>query len=82
MTDAAPTTMSIGGHLVELRDRLLRFVLVVVVLAIILVAMGFKVVEQGYEYTVERFGRHRVDVRRYGERLSVAPERIGAEPLV
>lgn len=34
------------------------FVLVVVVLAIILVAMGFKVVEQGYEYTVERFGRY------------------------
>lgn len=24
MTDAAPTTMSIGGHLVELRDRLIR----------------------------------------------------------
>jgi regulator of protease activity HflC (stomatin/prohibitin superfamily) len=34
------------------------FVVVVVVLAIILVAMGINVVAQGYEYTVERFGRY------------------------
>jgi regulator of protease activity HflC (stomatin/prohibitin superfamily) len=34
------------------------FVIVVVVLAIILVAMGINVVAQGYEYTVERFGRY------------------------
>jgi regulator of protease activity HflC (stomatin/prohibitin superfamily) len=34
------------------------FVIVVVALAIILVAMGINVVAQGYEYTVERFGRY------------------------
>ena len=34
------------------------FVIVVVVMAIILVTMGIKVVEQGFEYTVERFGRY------------------------
>ena len=34
------------------------FVIVLVVLAIMLVMMGVKTVPQGYEYTVERFGRY------------------------
>ncbi len=34
------------------------FVLVVVVLAVVLVLMGVKPVTQGYEWTVERFGRY------------------------
>jgi len=34
------------------------FVVVVIVLAIALVFMGVKTVPQGFEYTVERFGRY------------------------
>ena len=34
------------------------FVIVVLVLAIVLVLMGVKSVDQGWEYTVERFGRY------------------------
>jgi len=34
------------------------FVLILLVLALVTVAMGIKVVKQGYNYTVERFGRY------------------------
>jgi regulator of protease activity HflC (stomatin/prohibitin superfamily) len=39
------------------------FVLVVLALAIVTVMMGVKTVPQGYEWTVERFGRYRKTLR-------------------
>ena len=39
------------------------FVIVVLVLAIVLVLMGVKSVDQGWEYTVERFGRYTKTLR-------------------
>ncbi len=39
-------------------DLLAIFVIVFAVLAVVIVAMGVKVVPQGWEYTVERFGKY------------------------
>ena len=39
------------------------FALVILALAVITVMMGVKVVSQGYEWTVERFGRYRTTLR-------------------
>ena len=39
------------------------FALVVLALAIITVIAGVKVIPQGYEWTVERFGRYRLTLR-------------------
>ena len=37
---------------------LTAFGVAVVVLAVVLIALGVKAVSQGWEYTVERFGRY------------------------
>ena len=39
------------------------FALVILALAVVTVMMGVKVVSQGYEWTVERFGRYRTTLR-------------------
>ena len=39
------------------------FVIVVLALALVTVAMGVKSIPQGYEWTVERFGRYRITLR-------------------
>ena len=44
-------------------DGFSTFVIVILVLAITTVAMGVKSVPQGYEWTVERFGRYRKTLR-------------------
>ena len=55
------------------------FVIAVVVLAVVIVLMGIKSVPQGYEYTVERFGRY---IRTLSPGLHViipVVDRIGAQ---
>ena len=44
-------------------DGFSTFVVVVLALAIVTVAMGVKSVPQGYEWTIERFGRYRTTIR-------------------
>ena len=44
-------------------DGFSTFVIVVLALAIVTVAMGVKSVPQGYEWTIERFGRYRTTIR-------------------
>jgi len=55
------------------------FVLVVVVLALIIVAMGVKSVPQGMEYTVERFGRYTRTLRPGLSVILPIVDRIGAQ---
>jgi len=40
-------------------DIISIFIIAIVVLAIVTVFKGVQTVKQGYEYTVERFGRYR-----------------------
>jgi regulator of protease activity HflC (stomatin/prohibitin superfamily) len=54
------------------------FVVVLVVLAIMLVMMGVKTVPQGYEYTVERFGRYTQTLRPGLHLIVPLIDRIGA----
>jgi regulator of protease activity HflC (stomatin/prohibitin superfamily) len=44
-------------------DGFSTFVVVILALAIVTVAMGVKSVPQGYEWTIERFGRYRTTIR-------------------
>ena len=44
-------------------DGFSTFVIVILALAIVTVAMGVKSVPQGYEWTIERFGRYRTTIR-------------------
>ncbi len=55
------------------------FVIVVVVLAVLLVAMGVKSVPQGMEYTVERFGRYTVTLRPGLHLIIPVVDRLGAK---
>jgi len=55
------------------------FVLVVVVLALVIVAMGVKSVPQGTEYTVERFGRYTRTLRPGLSVIMPIVDRIGAQ---
>ena len=54
------------------------FVIAVLVLALILIMMGVKSVPQGYEYTVERFGRFTRTIRPGLNLLVPVIDRIGA----
>jgi regulator of protease activity HflC (stomatin/prohibitin superfamily) len=54
------------------------FVVVLVVLAVMLVMMGVKTVPQGYEYTVERFGRYTQTLRPGLHLIVPLIDRIGA----
>ncbi|MGF1626804.1 MAG: SPFH domain-containing protein [Alphaproteobacteria bacterium] len=54
------------------------FVIAVLVLALILIMMGVKSVPQGYEYTVERFGRFTRTIRPGLNLLVPVVDRIGA----
>ena len=57
------------------------FVIVVVVLAVALVFMGVKTVPQGFEFTVERFGRYNpdADAGAASDRPAGGPDRPAAE---
>jgi len=55
------------------------FVLVVVVLAVVLVLMGVKPVTQGYEWTVERFGRYTRTLKPGINWIVPIVDRIGAK---
>lgn len=55
------------------------FVFAIVVLALLLVAMGVKSVEQGMEYTVERFGRYTRTLRPGLHLIVPIVDRIGAK---
>ena len=55
------------------------FVVVLVVLAVMLVMMGVKTVPQGYEYTVERFGRYTQTLRPGLHLIVPLIDRIGAK---
>jgi regulator of protease activity HflC (stomatin/prohibitin superfamily) len=54
------------------------FVIAILVLAVILIMMGVKSVPQGYEYTVERFGRFTRSIRPGLNLLVPVVDRIGA----
>src|SRR5690606_30691830 len=54
------------------------FVIAVLVLALLLIMMGAKSVPQGYEYTVERFGRFTRTIRPGLSLLVPVIDRIGA----
>ena len=51
------------------------FVIAILLLAVVLIFMGVKTVPQGWEYTVERFGRYTVSLRpgRHGNLKSTFP---------
>ena len=55
------------------------FVIVVVVLALVLVVMGIKSVPQGYEFTVERFGRYTRTLAPGLHLIVPVVDRIGAQ---
>ena len=55
------------------------FVLVLVVLAVIAVVAGIKVVQQGFEFTVERFGRYTRTLRPGLHVIMPVIDRIGAK---
>ena len=55
------------------------FVLVLVVLAVIAVVAGIKVVQQGFEFTVERFGRYTRTLRPGLHVIMPVIDRIGAQ---
>lgn len=55
------------------------FVIVLVALAVILVFMGVKLVPQGYEFTVERFGRYTRSLRPGLHLIVPVVDRIGAK---
>ncbi|MCG8690935.1 MAG: SPFH/Band 7/PHB domain protein [Minwuiales bacterium] len=55
------------------------FVIVLVALAVILVFMGVKLVPQGYEFTVERFGRYTRALRPGLHLIVPVVDRIGAK---
>ena len=59
-------------------DGFTIFVIAVLVLALILIMMGVKSVPQGYEYTVERFGRFTRIIRPGLNLLLPVVDRIGA----
>ena len=44
-------------------DGFSQFAIVVLAIAIVTIFMGVKTVPQGYEWTVERFGRYRKTLR-------------------
>ncbi|HFD79249.1 MAG TPA: SPFH/Band 7/PHB domain protein [Gammaproteobacteria bacterium] len=55
-----------------------EFVILILVLAVVLVAMGVKSVPQGMEYTVERFGRYTRTLRPGLNLITPIIDRIGA----
>ncbi|MCO6413613.1 MAG: SPFH/Band 7/PHB domain protein [Thiogranum sp.] len=55
-----------------------EFVLLILVLAVVVVAMGVKSVPQGMEYTVERFGRYTRTLRPGLNLITPIVDRIGA----
>jgi regulator of protease activity HflC (stomatin/prohibitin superfamily) len=55
-----------------------EFVILILVLAVVLVAMGVKSVPQGREYTVERFGRYTRTLRPGLNLITPIVDRIGA----
>ncbi len=55
------------------------FVIAVVVLAVVLVVMGIKAVPQGYQYTVERFGRYTRSLTPGLHIIVPVVDRIGAQ---
>jgi regulator of protease activity HflC (stomatin/prohibitin superfamily) len=56
-----------------------EFVILILVLAVVLVAMGVKSVPQGSEYTVERFGRYTRTLRPGLNLITPIIDRIGAK---
>ena len=56
-----------------------EFVILVMVLAVVLVAMGVKSVPQGREYTIERFGRYTKTLRPGLNLIVPVVDRIGAK---
>jgi regulator of protease activity HflC (stomatin/prohibitin superfamily) len=60
-------------------DAFSVFVLVFLVLAVVLVAMGAKVVPQGQEYTVERFGRYTRSLPPGLHVIAPVVDRVGAK---
>ena len=56
-----------------------EFVMLILVLAVVLVAMGVKSVEQGTEYTVERFGRYTRTLRPGLNLITPIIDRIGSK---
>jgi regulator of protease activity HflC (stomatin/prohibitin superfamily) len=56
-----------------------EFVILILVLAVVLVAMGVKSVAQGTEYTVERFGRYTRTLRPGLNLITPIIDRIGAK---
>lgn len=56
-----------------------EFVLIIMVLAVVLVIMGVKSVDQGMEYTVERFGRYTKTLRPGLNLIMPFVDRIGAK---
>ncbi|MEA3241991.1 MAG: SPFH domain-containing protein [Pseudomonadota bacterium] len=56
-----------------------EFVILILVLAVVLVAMGVKSVEQGTEYTVERFGRYTRTLRPGLNLITPIIDRIGSK---
>ena len=54
-----------------------EFVILILVLAVVLVAMGVKSVPQGMEYTVERFGRYTRTLRPGLNLITPIIDRIG-----
>ena len=60
-------------------DAFSIFVIVFLFLAVVIVAMGVKSVAQGYEYTVERFGRYTRTLRPGLHLIVPVIDRIGAQ---
>jgi regulator of protease activity HflC (stomatin/prohibitin superfamily) len=56
-----------------------EFVILILVLAVVLVAMGVKSIPQGSEYTVERFGRYTRTLRPGLNLITPIIDRIGAK---
>ncbi len=56
-----------------------EFVILILVLAVVLVAMGVKSVPQGTEYTVERFGRYTRTLRPGLNLITPIIDRVGAK---
>ncbi len=54
---ALPRTYKQGDNMLEF-GAFSAFVIAILVLAVVLIFMGVKAVPQGWEYTVERFGRY------------------------
>ena len=60
-------------------DAFSIFVIVFLFLAVVIVAMGVKSVSQGYEYTVERFGRYTRTLRPGLHLIVPVIDRVGAQ---